>query len=128
MSRVERNPLSVDEGNDRRSGEEGKRLLYLGRVRLQRSHWNCGRRWPYLADHPDDNDPHWEFVRIDKRLNWMLLKRAAHEVSVFHRGLGEHLDAPMPGYMAKQPGNFNGWRSAQRIAVALETARSFRSK
>ena len=21
----------------------------LGRLRLQRSHWNCGRGWPYLA-------------------------------------------------------------------------------
>jgi hypothetical protein len=32
-------------------------------------------------------------------LNWTLLRRAAHEVSVFDRGLGKTFDAAMPEYM-----------------------------
>jgi hypothetical protein len=63
-----------------------------------------------------------EFKRINKRLCWVLLKRDLHMVSVFDPGLGEHFDAPMPGYMTKQPDDLYGWRSAQATALALQDA------
>jgi hypothetical protein len=67
-----------------------------------------------------------EFRAIDKRLNWTLLKRAPHEVSVF-----EDLGGDPPGYMqarnsAAHP-DFNGWFSGRdlkhRLQVSLDARR-----
>jgi hypothetical protein len=78
------------------------------------------------GDHSEDDDPHWDFVRVDKRLNWTLLKRAPHEISVFNRGLGEAYDEAMPDYMQARctiaHPDLYGWYSAQRMAKELEAA------
>ena len=59
-----------------------------------------------------------EFLDIYKRLNWTLLRRNPHEVSVFDRGVAE--GSPPPPYMARYDnGRFNGWDTAlvQRAAL-----------
>ena len=64
---------------------------------------------------------HAEFVQIAKRLDWTLLRRHPHEVSVFH-----DLRGPMPDYMAARcttayP-DFNGWQSGQELQRRLKAA------
>lgn len=68
-----------------------------------------------------------EFRRIDKRLNWTLLGRAPHEVSVF-----DNLDGDPPAYMQGRSTpshpDFNGWYSGrvlkQRLMEALAARRA----
>jgi len=62
-----------------------------------------------------------EFLRISKRLEWSLLKRAPHEVSVF-----DDLDGEPPGYMqarnsAAHP-DFNGWYTGRELQRRLQAA------
>jgi hypothetical protein len=69
------------------------------------------------ADHPDDS-PHWEFVRIDKRL-CALLQRPPHMVSIF-----EDLSGPVPDYMRQRDmpndPDFNGWESGRELQQRLQ--------
>jgi hypothetical protein len=62
---------------------------------------------------------HDEFVAIAKRLEWTLLKRDPHMVSVF-----EDLDGDPPEYMRARDSlahpDFNGWRSGQELKRLLE--------
>jgi len=95
--------------------------------------WKRGRelmaqgRDDVWGDHSDTQDPHWEFVRIDKRL-YQLLHRDLHQVSVFDRALfdGDFKPLPMPAYVQARWSvahpDFNGWRSAQETAKALDAA------
>jgi hypothetical protein len=61
-------------------------------------------------------------LRITKRLDWTLLKRAPHEVSV----LEDDLEGPKPDYMSARDSerhpDFNGWFSARDIARRLQEA------
>jgi hypothetical protein len=62
-----------------------------------------------------------EFLAISKKLDWELLGRAPHEVSV----LGD-LEGEPPGYMAARnsPSNpdFNGWFSGRELQKRLAEA------
>jgi hypothetical protein len=62
-----------------------------------------------------------EFRSISKRLDWELLGRMPHEVSVF-----DDLEREPPGYMAARnsPSNpdFNGWFSGRELRRRLEEA------
>ena len=61
----------------------------------------------------DDSPPgrRREFVDLYKRLNWTLLRRDLHHVSVFDPGIAE--GSPPPPYMARlDNGRFNGWDTA----------------
>jgi hypothetical protein len=59
-----------------------------------------------------------EFLNISKRLNWTLLRRNPHEVSVFDRGIAE--GEPPPAYMARYDnGRFHGWDTALKQRAAL---------
>jgi hypothetical protein len=68
-----------------------------------------------------DSDEHIEFIQIKKRLEWSLLKRAPHEVSIF-----EDLSGEPPTYMqrrnSEQFPDFNGWYSGRKLQQALQAA------
>jgi hypothetical protein len=63
-----------------------------------------------------------EYLKIAKHLDWTLLKRAPHEVSVLEDGL----EGPKPDYMAARDSerhpDFNGWYSARDITRQLREA------
>ena len=68
----------------------------------------------------DDSPPgrRREFVDLYKRLNWTLLRRDLHHVSVFDPGIAE--GSPPPPYMARlDNGRFNGWDTALEQRAAL---------
>jgi hypothetical protein len=75
-----------------------------------------GRKLQALG-HGDDD----EFDAISKRLDWALLKRLGHEVSVF-----DDLSGDPPPYMTARNTSawpdFNGWFSGRAIQEALEAA------
>ena len=62
-----------------------------------------------------------EFLTIAKRLEWTLLGRAPHQVSVF-----ADLRGSPPPYMAARNSethpDFNGWRSGQELQRRLDAA------
>lgn len=62
-----------------------------------------------------------EYLQIMRRLDWVLLRRAPHMVSVLDPELGENFDAEAPPHMARH-GDVNGWHSAQETARALQAA------
>jgi hypothetical protein len=69
----------------------------------------------------DEGPRHREFLDIDKRLNWTLLKRDPHEVSVL-----DDLRGDPPAYMrarnsAAKP-DFNGWFSGRELQRQLQAA------
>ena len=62
-----------------------------------------------------------EFLDIYKRLNWTLLRRNPHEVSVFDPDIAE--GKPPRSYMARlDNGRFNGWDTALEQRAALMDA------
>jgi hypothetical protein len=62
-----------------------------------------------------------EFIAIDKKLNWGLLGRDPHQVSVF-----ANLRGDPPAYMQARDSpawpDFNGWRSGQESQRRLQAA------
>ena len=66
-----------------------------------------------------------EFVDLYKRLNWTLLRRSPHEVSVFDPGIAE--GSPPPPYMPDN-GRFNGWDTALEQRAALMDALKKRNR
>ena len=60
-----------------------------------------------------------EFVALYKRLNWTLLRRDLHHVSVFDSDIAE--GNPPPPYMPDN-GRFNGWDTALEQRAALMDA------
>jgi hypothetical protein len=82
----------------------------------------------------DGDDKQWEerggrraeYLALSKRLDWQLLRRAPHEVSVL-----DDLSGDPPTYMLRRnlPSHpdFNGWNSGrelqQRLQVALDALR-----
>ncbi|WP_143198495.1 hypothetical protein [Bradyrhizobium sp. AS23.2] len=72
-------------------------------------------------DVDDDSPEHDEFRAIDKRLNWTLLGRAPHEVSVL-----DDLSGDPPACMQRRNSpafpDFNGWYSGRRLQEALQAA------
>jgi hypothetical protein len=82
-----------------------------------------GRELQALGADDDDADGPLadEFRSIRKRLDWELLGRAPHEVSVL-----SDLEGEPPGYMQRRnsPSNpdFNGWFSGRELQQRLEEA------
>jgi hypothetical protein len=64
---------------------------------------------------------HDEFVQVSKRLNWTLLRREPHEVSIF-----DDLSGEMPAYMQARCSlahpDFNGWLSGRELQKRLKAA------
>jgi hypothetical protein len=62
-----------------------------------------------------------EFLAISKKLDWTLLKRAPHEVSVL-----DDLAGDTPEYVvarnSEQHPDFNGWHSGRRLQQQFEEA------
>jgi len=81
----------------------------------------CKLRDAGHADTDDESKQHAEFNAIAKRLEWVLLKRAPHEVSVF-----DDLSGDPPLYMQRRntPArpDFNGWYSGRALQQALNAA------
>ena len=75
----------------------------------------------------DDTPPgrRLEFVALYKRLNWRLLQRDPHMVSVFDAGIAE--GEPPPSYMPDN-GRFHGWDTALKQRAALMDALKKRNR
>ena len=66
----------------------------------------------------DDSD---EFIQIAKRLEWKLLGRAPHEVSVF-----DDLSGDPPAYVSRRNSaafpDFNGWYTGRQLQQELQAS------